>query len=96
MIYLKPMSELEFEKFKSISQKEYANNFSAVEGVELEAALKSAAEQFSRLAPEGLQTLGQLFFEAIDEKVGISIGYLWLGIQERMGRKVTSIIAGTR
>ncbi len=53
--------------------------------------MKNVAELFARLVPNGRETPGQLFFEVIEKKSGDSVGYLWLGIQERFGRKVTSI-----
>lgn len=62
-----------------------------VEGIPLDDGLKNASEQFSRMVGKGLETPGQFFFEAMYEKSGTPIGYLWLGIQERLGRKVVSI-----
>lgn len=91
MIKLKKMNQLTFETFKTASQREYAANFAAVEDVSVEIGLKNVAEQFDRLVPQGLETSGQLFFEAIEELTEKSVGYLWLGIQDRFGRKVTSI-----
>jgi ribosomal protein S18 acetylase RimI-like enzyme len=85
------MSESVFEKFKSISQSEYAKSYSAVESLKFEDALKNASEQFDRLVSKGLETPGQLFYEAIEEKSDVPVGYLWLGIQERSGRKVASV-----
>lgn len=57
----------------------------------VENVLKNVADQFARLVPDGRLTPGQLFFEVIEKKTGESVGYLWLGIQERLGRKVTSV-----
>ena len=91
MIYLRAMTDEEFEKFKVTSQREYATGFAECEGIEFEKALKGASEQFDRMITNGLQTPGHLFFQAIEEKSGESIGFLWLGIQDRLGRKVTSI-----
>ncbi len=91
MIYLKPMDQSVFNQFKITSQNEYAKNFATAEGVSLEYGLKNAAEQFSKLVPHGLETPCQLFFEALEEKTDISVGYLWLSNKEHMGRKITSI-----
>ncbi|MBC7740763.1 MAG: GNAT family N-acetyltransferase [Bdellovibrionaceae bacterium] len=91
MIKLKPMTAKTFEEFKKISQTEYGTNFSTVENVALELGIKNAVEQFAKLVPDGLKTKDQYFFEAFDATCEIQVGYLWLGIQERFGRKVVSI-----
>ncbi len=91
MIALKPMSEAEFESFRIFSQNHFASSVANAEGLAVEESLKNAAELFTRLVPNGLKTPGQLFFEAVDETSGRSIGYLWLGFVERYGRKIASI-----
>lgn len=91
MLKLVSMTEAVFNDFKGNSQREYAKSLIQVEDVPLEEGLKNASEQFDRLVPNGLKTTDQFFFEALDEKSGKSIGYLWLGAQNRFGRKVVSI-----
>lgn len=91
MVELRIMTESVFNEFKVLSQREYAVHSSEVEGISTEDALKNVAELFARLVPNGRNTPGQLFFEVIEKKSGEAVGYLWLGIQERFGRKVTSI-----
>ncbi len=91
MIRLEPMTEKVFEEFKQISQRAYALEFSETENLAFNDTVKIASEQFNKLLPQGHQTSDQFFFEAFNEMNGDSIGYLWLGIQERFGRKITSI-----
>lgn len=91
MIHLKPMSVETFEKFKAESQSAYATNLAAVEVIPFEEALKNASEQFDKLVPNGTATPGQSFFDVIETNSGDSIGFLWLGFQNRFGRKVASI-----
>ena len=91
MISARPMTEAEFDAFKGLSQASFAEDFAKGQGVSVPEALKNAGEQFGRLVSQGLNTPGQLFFEVIENSSSASVGYLWLGIQERMGRKVVSI-----
>lgn len=91
MIVLKSMSADEFEEFKAFSQDSFASNLAKTEGVSIEAGRKNAGDQFARLVPSGMGTAGQLFFEAVEDSSGNSVGYLWIGIQERFGRKIASI-----
>ena len=91
MAKLIPMTDEVFEEFREISQTDYGSNFSKVENVALEVGIKNAREQFGKLVPDGLRTKDQFFFEAVDDNTQDKIGYLWLGVQERFGRKVVSI-----
>jgi ribosomal protein S18 acetylase RimI-like enzyme len=91
MIFLKPMSAESFESFKRDSQTAYATNLASVEDVPLEVALKSAAEQFDKLVPNGTDTQGQSFFDVLETGSDKPVGYLWLRIQNRFDRKVVSI-----
>lgn len=85
------MSAETFESFKRDSQTAYATNLSAVEEIPTEVALKSASEQFDKLVPNGPDTTEQSFFDVLETGSGKPIGYLWLGTQNRFGRKVVSI-----
>lgn len=85
------MSIETFESFKKDSQTAYATNLSSVEDIPLEVALKSASEQFDKLVPNGTDTPGQSFFDVLETGSGKPVGYLWLGTQNRFGRKVVSI-----
>lgn len=85
------MSIEAFENFKRDSQSTYATNLAQVEDIPIETALKSASEQFDKLVSNGIETSGQLFFDVLDTNSDKSVGYLWLGIQNRFGRKVVSI-----
>lgn len=91
MIHLKAMSIETFEKFKRESQLAYATNLASVEIIPLEEALRSASEQFDKLVPNGTSTPDQSFFDVIESSSGDQIGFLWLGFQNRFGRKVASI-----
>jgi len=91
MIHLKKMSDETFAKFKTDSQASYSAHLAAVETVPIEEALRNAAEQFGKLVPQGLNTAGQTFFDVIETASGENIGFLWLGLQQKFGRKVASI-----
>jgi ribosomal protein S18 acetylase RimI-like enzyme len=91
MIYLKPMTPQTFEEFKQQSQASYAGDFAKVEDISFETALKNASEQFERLVSGGLETQGQLFFDVLETATAKRLGFLWLGIQDRYGRKIASI-----
>lgn len=91
MIYLKRMSEKAFQKFKTDSQQSFAVDLAKSLDVSFEAALQNASEQFSRLVPQGLDTKGQMFFDALEKQSDQSIGYLWIGVQQRLGKQVASI-----
>lgn len=91
MIFLKPMSSETFESFKKDSQTIYASNLAVAEEIPIEVALKYASEQFDKLVPNGMSTPGQLFFDVIETEFEKPVGFLWLGIQNRFGRKVMSI-----
>lgn len=91
MIFLKSMSAETFDSFKRESQAAYATNLSSVEDIPLEVALKCASEQFDKLVPNGIATPGQSFFDVIETASGKPVGFLWLGVQNRFGRKVVSI-----
>ena len=80
-----------FEHFKQISQSAYAADLASVEDIPLEVAARYASEQFDRLAPIGLDTQCQLFFDVIETESRQPAGYLWLGIQNRFEKKVVSI-----
>ncbi|MBK9321362.1 MAG: GNAT family N-acetyltransferase [Bdellovibrionaceae bacterium] len=91
MIHLKPMSFETFEKFKVESQSAYASHLASVEIIPLAEALKHASEQFEKLVPSGRVTINQLFFDVHENSSKKKIGYLWIGFQDRFGRKVASI-----
>ena len=91
MIFLKPMSAETFESFKRDSQTAYATNLASVEDIPIEVALKSASEQFDKLIPNGIATPGQSFFNVLETDSCKTVGYLWLGIQNRFDKKVVSI-----
>ncbi len=91
MIFLKPMTTETFAAFKQTSQSNYTANLVSIEEIPLEVAARYASEQFDRLAPNGLDTQCQLFFDVIETASRQPAGYLWLGTQNRFGRKVVSI-----
>ena len=85
------MTALTFEGFKKDSQANYASELARVEDIPLEEALSSTSEQFQKLAPNGTETVGQSFFDVFETQSNELIGFLWLGFQNRFGRKVASI-----
>jgi ribosomal protein S18 acetylase RimI-like enzyme len=91
MIVLRPMTPIEFDEFKKNSQHDFATVLASTEHIAISECLKNASEQFDRLVPEGLASSDQYFFKALDETLGEPIGYLWLGVQNRFGRKIMSI-----
>jgi ribosomal protein S18 acetylase RimI-like enzyme len=91
VIFLKPMSQTEFDAFKLCSQREFAAALAAAHSITLEQALASASEQFGRIVPNGIQTKDHLFFEAIDRASNDSIGYIWLDLRVLLGAKVASV-----
>ena len=91
MIYLKPMTASEFDEFKFVSQNTYATDLAKVEGISIAQAQKYAAEQFDKLLPEGLRTNQQYLYTVALKDTDQSIGYLWLGLQNRFNRNIASI-----
>ena len=91
MTFLKPMTTETFAAFKPTSQSNYAANLVSIEEIPLEVAARYASEQFDRLAPNGLDTQCQLFFDVIETASRQPAGHLWLGIQNRFEKKVVSI-----
>lgn len=91
MIHLKPMSTESFEKFKMESQSAYASFLATVESIPLTEAMKHTSDQFDKLVPNGLATIDQSFFDVVETRSKRQIGFLWLGFQQRFGRKVASI-----
>jgi ribosomal protein S18 acetylase RimI-like enzyme len=80
-----------FERFKQISQSAYAASLASVEDIPLEVAARYASEQFDKLVPNGTDTSGQSFFDVLEKNFDKPVGNLWLGTQNRFGRKVVSI-----
>jgi ribosomal protein S18 acetylase RimI-like enzyme len=91
MLYLKSMSPQSFEKFKKNSQESYAESLALCEDIPVAEALKNASVQFSQLVQSGASTPGQYFFDVIEAATEKVVGFLWLSIQNRFGRKVASI-----
>ena len=91
MIEIQTMNAARFEGFKKHSQGSFAEDFAKAQGTSVVEALKNASEQFDRLVPAGLSTAGQLFFDVVEQSSGKSIGYLWLGFRQSLGRKIISI-----
>lgn len=91
MISLKSMTKPSFEGFKKISQSGYASRLARVEEIPYELALQSASEQFQKLVPDGTQTSDQFFFDVFENQSGRVIGFLWLGLQTRFGRRIATI-----
>ncbi|MBK7891943.1 MAG: GNAT family N-acetyltransferase [Bdellovibrionales bacterium] len=91
MTFLKPMTVETFERFKQISQSAYAASLASVEDIPLEVAARYASEQFDKLVPNGTDTSGQSFFDVLEKNFDKPVGNLWLGTQNRFGRKVVSI-----
>ncbi len=91
MIFLRPMTVETFERFKQISQSAYAASLASVEDIPLEVAARYASEQFDKLVPNGTDTSGQSFFDVLEKNFDKPVGNLWLGTQNRFGRKVVSI-----
>ncbi len=85
------MTTSEFEEFKIKSQSTYAADLAKAEDISIEDASKHTYEQFKKLVPDGIKTSGQLFFQVVKKDSQQSLGYLWLGFQNRFGRKVISI-----
>jgi ribosomal protein S18 acetylase RimI-like enzyme len=91
MISLKPMNNSEFQEFKTKSQSNYAANLAKVENISIEKALRHAADQFDKHVADGLLGDQQFFYQVLETSTGQPVGYLWLGLQERFGRKVMAI-----
>ena len=91
MIEIQKMTEVRFEEFKKYSQASFAEDLAKAQGSSVAEALKNAAEQFERLVPNGVKTDGQFFYDVIEQSSGKSVGYLWLGTRNSLGRKIISI-----
>lgn len=91
MIYLRSMTNLEFDNFKMQSQNTYAAYLAKVEGISVEETRKWASDQFNKLVPDGLQSVRQFFYQVFEKGTNQPVGYVWLGLQERFGRQIMSI-----
>lgn len=85
------MTAFTFEAFKIVSQANYAANLARVEDISIEEALANASTQFQKLVPNGPATVDHLFFDALEERTNKHVGFLWLGFQNRFGRKIACI-----
>ncbi len=90
MIHLNPMTEASFEQFKQDTLN-FAHDLSKAEGIPLDEAIANTIEQFEKLAPEGMKTANNYFFDVIETKSNETIGYAWLNKSIRFHRIVLSI-----
>lgn len=75
-----PMNEQQYEKFLAQLLKEYAEENIEAGVWNSEQAEENARRQIEQLVPEGLITLGHIFFIVIDKE--LPVGTVWLNIQE--------------
>ncbi|MES2855840.1 MAG: hypothetical protein V4692_08250 [Bdellovibrionota bacterium] len=85
------MTQSSFASFKVKSQTRFAESLSIAENVQFPQTLQNASEQFDRLVPAGLVSEGQYFYDLNSSKDGESVGYLWLGLNNRLGKVVATI-----
>ena len=85
------MSEEGFQKFKTASQQSFATDLAKSLDIAFKTALQNASEQFDRLVPQGLHTKGQMFFDVFEKLSNQNLGYLWIGVQQRLGKQVATI-----
>lgn len=82
---IEPMSEAEFDRFRALSTKEYAESMAKESGSEISDALKKSEAQFEQLLPEGIKTADNFFYHVKrgDER----LGHLWFGIRVNVGKR---------
>ena len=73
-----PMSESDFELFRSKALHDYALDLSKVDGGTFDAAITRATQIFSDVLPDGQRTPGQFFFTLNEMETSGSVGWLWL------------------
>lgn len=76
-----PMSAEQFVAYRVAGEQSYAEGISASGLMPLSESREKAAEDFSRLLPEGLDTEGQHFWVALDGDQ--EVGMLWLALTEK-------------
>jgi ribosomal protein S18 acetylase RimI-like enzyme len=78
------MSSVEFAVFRTHTIAEYAKAHTSVGNWSVEESLERSTQAINELLPDGENTEQALVLTALNE-TGISIGYLWIGLQRRGG-----------
>lgn len=78
MIDLQPMSDEQYEAFSQYSVKNYAEGLQESQQISHDDAFEVAQKSFDGLAPEGLKTPNQHFYNLIEVESGKHIGTVWL------------------
>jgi GNAT superfamily N-acetyltransferase len=81
-IRLRPMRDDEWDAWRTVAVREYAEVMQRNRGLTSEQALARAAEENTSLLPGGSGTPGHHFFVAEDTDSGKRIGHLWFAARE--------------
>lgn len=85
MLQLVPMTEPEFQAFRTEDIAGYAQEHVKTGRWRPEEAMGLAEQEFDYLLPDGLATPNQYLFSLRDEALGTAVGRLWFAVQEGEG-----------
>jgi ribosomal protein S18 acetylase RimI-like enzyme len=80
------MDESEFQNFRRKSTRTYASDLATAFGVDPKKAMELATEQLNSILTNGLATANHHFQVIRIADSGISIGHLWYGVRDMMGK----------
>lgn len=81
MIKLEPMSSEQFETWKEVSIREYAEDKIKAGNMQAENALEESQKEFDQLLPEGPRTAGNYLYAVEDVDSRNKVGILWIKIR---------------
>lgn len=82
MVAIRPMTEAEFEAFKSWSIEDYAQERSRNFGTLIDDERERAAAQYAELLPDGLHTEMHRFWQVTAGESGQPVGQLWVEVND--------------
>jgi ribosomal protein S18 acetylase RimI-like enzyme len=91
MAVLVPMSEAEYAAFLAdvvpayAADKVLSGQWSQAESLDL------SRQTFAELLPQGLATAENYLFSILDEAGEVRVGRIWMGVQERAGRRIACV-----
>lgn len=89
MISLEKMTIDSFKPFMEKSQNNYSKDIALSLDILLEEAEKFSADQMLELLPGGFLSKGHFFYDIVDDN--LTVGCLWIYIQEKCGTKMIFI-----
>ena len=82
MVALRPMTEAEFEAFKSWSIEDYAQERARNFGTPIDVERERATDQYAELLPDGLGTEMHRFWQVTAGDSGEAVGQLWVEVAD--------------